>query len=316
MKDFFVSYTRKDVAFATWVAEILEEEGYSLTIQEWDFLPGDNFVMKINEALIECKRLIIILSPSYLQSKWCEVEWTTKFVEQINSKEARIIPVLVEPVEVRGLLTSIVHISIVDKEADEAKRLILDGVKEKRERKSQGYPAYYNLEHISVDIDYYVTDEKITYVKTCKSKVMESGCDKVHNRITWFANEDVTLTSLSDGVRIEMLDLHDTNLNYNVVFSRQLQKGEEIEFKVKAVLGNKHRQFKNFFSTEIIAPIQELSIHLTLEDTSIDKISTQKVCASPMNRRTEQAQEHPFSSPYHWHIKNPELNFEYKLFWQ
>lgn len=69
MKDFFVSYTGTDVDFATWVAELLESEKYTVVIQAWDFKPGDNFVSKINESLKECRKLIVILSEDYLASK-------------------------------------------------------------------------------------------------------------------------------------------------------------------------------------------------------------------------------------------------------
>ena len=51
MKDFFVSYTGADLAYATWVAGILEKSGYAVTIQAWDFKPGDNFVSKITYLL-------------------------------------------------------------------------------------------------------------------------------------------------------------------------------------------------------------------------------------------------------------------------
>ena len=46
-KDFFVSYTGSDLNYATWVAEIFEEKNYKVTIQAWDFKPGDNFISKI-----------------------------------------------------------------------------------------------------------------------------------------------------------------------------------------------------------------------------------------------------------------------------
>ena len=84
LKDFFISYTGTDLKFATWVAEFLESQKYSVIIQAWDFRPGDNFVSKINESLKECKKLIIILSENYLKSKWCEAEWTVKLEEQVR----------------------------------------------------------------------------------------------------------------------------------------------------------------------------------------------------------------------------------------
>lgn len=315
MKDFFVSYTGTDLSFATWVAETLESSNYTVTIQAWDFRPGDNFVSKINEALLECKRLIVILSQNYLKSKWCEAEWTSKLAEQIESNERRIIPIRVEPVDLKGLLSPIVYIDIVDKTEAEAKEKILQGIEDKTIRKSSGFPSYYSLEHLEIDTDYYIYEKEIIYIKTCKSKVLTGGKDRIHNRITWFADEDIILESLTEGVSIEYLDLRDTNLNYNVVFDHILKQGEEIEFKVQAKLSNVKKHFANFVSTEIITPIKCLNMHLNISDTSVKKIYTQKISSSPMNIRTEKPKEQVFYSTYHWHISEPELNFEYKIYW-
>lgn len=315
MKDFFISYTSSDSNFATWVAELLEENGHSTTIQEWDFKPGDNFVSKINEALSECEKLIVILSESYLKSGWCEMEWTSKLAEQVNMKDRRIIPIRIEPVELRGLLYPIVYIDIVDTKEDEAKRRILNGIKNEGERKSDGYPSYYNLNHLDIDINYFVEESCISYIKTCKSRVLVSGKNKIHNRITWFADEKIDITPLTKGVEIEYLDLRDTNLNFNIVFDHTLVKYEEVEFSFKANMTNYNKHFRNFFSTEVIAPIDNLTMHLNLSDTSVKKVYTQKISSSPMNVRTEEPKEYEFRSPYHWNIKKPELNFEYKIYW-
>lgn len=315
MKDFFVSYTGSDLNYATWVAEILEQENYTVTIQAWDFRPGDNFVSKINEALLECQKLVVILSENYLKSKWCEAEWTSKLAEQIKLNERRIIPIRIEPVDLKGLLSPIVYIDIVDKSENEAKDEILNGIKNDSIRKSDGFPSYFSLEHKEIDIDYYVEESTITYIKTCKSKVLVGGKDRIHNRVTWFADEEILLTALTDKISIEYLDLRDTNLNYNVIFDHELEKGEEIEFRVKAVLSNNKKHFDNFFSTEVITPINDLNIHLNLFDTSVEKIFTQKLSSSPMNVRTETPREYIFYSPFHWHIPSPEINFEYKIYW-
>ncbi len=315
MKDFFISYTVSDKDYATWVAEALEKHGYSVIIQAWDFMPGDNFVAKINEALIECNKLIIILSNKYLESKWCETEWTSRLAEQQKNKDRRIIPIRVEPVDLKGLLLPIVYIDITDKSKADAEKLILDGISGNPHRISNGYPEYFNIEHSEIDVDYFVNVNTITYIKTCKSKVLTGGKNCLHNRITWFADETVDLISLTNGVSIEHLDLHDTNVNYNVVFDHFLQKGEEIEFQIKAILSNKNKHFKNFFSTEVITPIKSLNIHLNLADNAATRIYTQKLSSSPMNVRSESPKEHTFQCPFHWHICNPELNFEYKIYW-
>lgn len=315
MKDFFVSYTGTDSNYATWIAELLEANNYSVTIQAWDFRPGDNFVAKINEALVECQKLVVILSRSYLNSKWCETEWTSKLAQQMNLQERRIIPIRIEPIDLAGLLSPIVYIDIVDKSEDDARCEILEGIKDTAPRLSKGYPSYYSVEHDTIDIRYDVQETSITYIKTCKSKVLIAGKDRIHSRITWFVDETIELVSLTKGVYIERLNLRDTNLNYNIVFDHTLDVGEEIEFCIKAILSNNKKHFANFFSTEIITPINNLKICLNLSDCSVEKVFTQKLSSSPMNIRSEPPEEHPFTSPYFWYIKKPELNFEYKIYW-
>lgn len=316
MKDFFVSYTGRDIGFATWVAEILEEAGYSVVIQAWDFHPGDNFVTKIDESLKGCKQLIMILSEDYLKSKWCEAEWTSKLAEQMRLRERRIIPIKIAPIQVEGLLSPIVYIDIVDKGQEAAKEEILSGIKGHRERKAiDGYPGYYNVEHIQIDNDYCVMKDEIIYQKRIQSRVLKEGFNKLHNRITWFIDEKVELVSMTEGVSIEYLDLKDTNINYNVVFDHNLAKGEIIEYCIKAILSNKHHHFGNFFSTEVITPIKNLNIHLRIEGEDVKKYYTQKISNSPMNIRTEEPVEHNLYDIAHWYITDPELNFEYKMFW-
>jgi hypothetical protein len=38
--DFFVSYTSVDRAWAEWIVWQLEDEGYTVVVQAWDFIPG------------------------------------------------------------------------------------------------------------------------------------------------------------------------------------------------------------------------------------------------------------------------------------
>ena len=64
-KNFFISYTGRDRAWAEWIAWILEEEGYSTVIQAWDFRPGGNFVLDMQQATTAA-RTIAVLSSLYL----------------------------------------------------------------------------------------------------------------------------------------------------------------------------------------------------------------------------------------------------------
>ncbi len=53
MADFFVSYTSADEAWAEWIGFVLEEEGFTVVIQAWDFRPGSNFVLEMQRAATE-----------------------------------------------------------------------------------------------------------------------------------------------------------------------------------------------------------------------------------------------------------------------
>lgn len=65
MTDFFVSYNRHDRAWAEWIAWILEAETYTVVIQAWDFRPGGNFVLDMQQAAAGAKRTIAVLSDNF-----------------------------------------------------------------------------------------------------------------------------------------------------------------------------------------------------------------------------------------------------------
>jgi hypothetical protein len=75
-RDFFISYTSTDRAWAEWVAWQLEDEGWTTVLQAWDFSPGDNFIQRMRDALEQADRTIALLSPAYLASPYGTDEWT------------------------------------------------------------------------------------------------------------------------------------------------------------------------------------------------------------------------------------------------
>ena len=47
-KDFFISYTGADQAWAEWIADTLERDRYTTVLQAWDFRPGEAFVDRMH----------------------------------------------------------------------------------------------------------------------------------------------------------------------------------------------------------------------------------------------------------------------------
>jgi len=141
VKDFLISYTTADQAWAEWIAWHLEEAGYSTVLQAWDFLPGSNFVVEMDEATIWTERTILVLSERYLVSEFAKAEWAARFREDPVGQGRRIIPVRIEACEVKGLLGPIVYIDLVGLDPEAAVAAMLDGITDGR-RKPTGTPEF------------------------------------------------------------------------------------------------------------------------------------------------------------------------------
>jgi hypothetical protein len=99
MKDFFISYTNVDRSWAEWIAWILEEAGYSVVIQAWDFLPGSNLILEMQRGATDTDKTIAVLSPQYLLSGFTQSEWTASFAKDPEGKYRKLIPVRVAECE-------------------------------------------------------------------------------------------------------------------------------------------------------------------------------------------------------------------------
>ncbi|GLQ77482.1 hypothetical protein GCM10007881_09980 [Mesorhizobium huakuii] len=136
MTDFFISYTGVDKKWAEWIAYILEEEGFSTIVQVWDFRPGSNFVLEMQEASSAAERTIMVLSPDYLKSGMAAAEWASAFARDPQGLDRRVVPIMVRSCKPEGLLTAIVQIRIVDMDEGSARQAILDGIDIKRAKPS------------------------------------------------------------------------------------------------------------------------------------------------------------------------------------
>ena len=127
--DFFVSYTSIDEGWAEWIAHVLEEAGYTVVLQAWDFRPGSNFVIEMQRALQSSDRLIAVLSPDYLTARFPEPEWAAVFAADPQGVHRRLVPVVVRRCEPDGLLSQVVQIRVHDLDKAAAQQKLLDGVK-------------------------------------------------------------------------------------------------------------------------------------------------------------------------------------------
>jgi hypothetical protein len=124
-KDFFISYNQADEDVAQWIAWTLEDNGYSVLIEAWDFRAGGNFVVEMDRGLDQCERMIAVVSPHYLSANYTVPEWPQKFAEDPQGLRRTVVPVIVAPCEPAGLLQQLIRIDLTGLDRDAAKKELL-----------------------------------------------------------------------------------------------------------------------------------------------------------------------------------------------
>ncbi|SOE97674.1 TIR domain-containing protein [Burkholderia sp. D7] len=140
MTDFFISYTKADKVWAEWIGYVLEEKGFKVVIQAWDFRPGNNFVLEMQKAAATADRTLMVLSPDYIQSEFAAPEWASAFGQDPQGRNSKLVPVMVGACNPLGLLAPIVQIRIVGLDEDAARKELLAGVDAKRAKPSARPP--------------------------------------------------------------------------------------------------------------------------------------------------------------------------------
>jgi tetratricopeptide (TPR) repeat protein len=141
MKDFFVSFNSADKAWAEWIAWTLEEAGYEVVYQHWDFRPGGNFVLEMQKAAEGTRKTLIVLSDDYLRADYTQAEWAAAFVDDPRGEKRKLIPLRVAPCSPGGLLATLIFKDLVGLTQEEAKQAILSAVADGRPKPAQA-PAF------------------------------------------------------------------------------------------------------------------------------------------------------------------------------
>jgi len=142
-KTYFISYTGQDKECALWIAGVLEEQHQTVRIQAWDIRPGDNFISKMHDYIKECDVCIPVLSQAYLESDFCEAEWTNFYAMAAKRKEKRMIPVRVTNVIPDGLFQALVYIDLYNIHDDKERKLRLLADLEEASRQIPSFPIAY-----------------------------------------------------------------------------------------------------------------------------------------------------------------------------
>ncbi len=144
-KDFFISYNKADRAYAAWIASQLEAAGYTTIFQDWDFRPGCNFVLEMQQGARDASRLLAVLSPDYLAAEYTHPEWAVAFAQDPTGRKRSLIPVRVRECQPEGILAQIVFIDLIGLDEEPARAALLEGMKPgRRQEAASPFPTASN----------------------------------------------------------------------------------------------------------------------------------------------------------------------------
>jgi nucleoside phosphorylase len=129
--DVFISYSSKD---RPWVKNTLmtylEQQGLEVCIDYRDFVVGMSSVENIEQSIINSRKTLLIMSPSYLDSGWTDFEHIILSTLDPSNQKLRMIPLMYQKCELSLRLSSFVHLNFHNPEDIEIEwRRLIDAIK-------------------------------------------------------------------------------------------------------------------------------------------------------------------------------------------
>jgi tetratricopeptide (TPR) repeat protein len=110
----FICYSRKDVDFVLKLATNLKNHEVPVWLDQWDIPSGANWNRTIERALKECARLLIVLTPSSVDSDEVQSEW----LSALDEKKV-IVPILYQKCKMPFRLKPIQYIDFTSRSPDD-----------------------------------------------------------------------------------------------------------------------------------------------------------------------------------------------------
>ncbi len=103
--DAFVAYCSRDEEERRWVhltlvPKLEQEYGFKLCVHHRDFTPGYDIADNIVESIDTSNKVLLILSPSFLESDWCQFEVRMAQVKLIQDKRDSLVLVIYKRLDV------------------------------------------------------------------------------------------------------------------------------------------------------------------------------------------------------------------------
>jgi hypothetical protein len=129
----FISYAGSDRTWAEWVAWQLSDAGYKVELDVWNWAAGENFILKMNDALGRANRVVALFSAAYFdRSRYTTTEWTSLLIHDTEIDAERLVPVRVEEVaagRIPAVLRPMAYRDLFGLDETAARRVLLESVR-------------------------------------------------------------------------------------------------------------------------------------------------------------------------------------------
>jgi TIR domain-containing protein len=143
----FLSYASSERALAKDLSSDLSAAGHEVWLPDVELFPGDNWALKVGQALQQSNAMVVLLSPDWAKSDWIRNE--VLFALGSLNYEGRAIPVVVRPT--REIPWILEHLDSIRVENDwpATKTRILEQLRRKAEMAALIAPPALNSDQAS-----------------------------------------------------------------------------------------------------------------------------------------------------------------------
>jgi hypothetical protein len=115
--DAFISYSHRNQEWVRgWLLPQLEETGVRVFIDFRDFEPGAPLLTEMERAVLESRKMLLVLTPDYLASEWAEFENILASTLDPAARRRRVIPLLLKPCELPLRIRTLTYLDFTGSE--------------------------------------------------------------------------------------------------------------------------------------------------------------------------------------------------------
>ena len=132
--DYFVTYHAADQKWAEWIGERLQEAGYTVELQSYDYWARSSMILEMFAVSAIADATIAVLSPDFLADNLDRPEWQAACAQDPTGSLGILIPVRVRECDVVETLPEVRYIDLVGLDEDVAGQALMVGLRSARSR--------------------------------------------------------------------------------------------------------------------------------------------------------------------------------------